>query len=1113
MGEARTATFAERWLLDDPDNPRGAQPFEFPFDRGFPVRDALAGIALGDSGAKGSFHAGVVHALVMTGYYPRAVAGTSVGSVGATVLALAAEMDDQAGRRALVERYVSTWLDDDPGGAAWSALFGRGAPLREMIDALIALPRSLDELARVVRARSPVARAWWGARLLSRLPAKHRRALARCFARHAWRRLSRRVSAEVGDPGFRHGDETLGSVLFPEGAADVAQVALDAFGMRESLSQRTLDASPFAALLRPSLPGGAELPMRALARSRLVFEAANVSSFDEGLRAPRIVVLDGEARLWPAVRAACAALPMFPPERVRAVFPLGETPAGCVPDDLLVDAGHVQHAPLTQVLNVWRRERKGDDPWTVPAHRLFVVYTGPRDVTAVHRGPDDPPPALFEAALRSLRLWGQEDLQFNARVVSLITQMIRAVRRAKKSSAPPPDDALLDRGGHPAVPVDCTTIAPDDLLPMEALSAPTRAEYARAMAQGCRATLEALHAATLRGLAGGDDAVPCGALLDALARKGVPRSEGYLRPVEAVCAGCTGRLRAAPVAGHRGHVSSEAVDRSDPIELAPEARGPLDIVVPAGGVFRGVFQVGAIAAFNDYGLSPRLYAGASVGTIFSYLLHASSSSPKTLFEAVRLMQTVPEWFDRAADGGGGRVDELAARLTRRWRESADLRALSPAALLGALMGDGDAATWPAVADALGLSADRRAEVRDGLRAFLRGRFTDVVGLLDDRAEAWGLALRGRDGGMPELLGLDRIEEKLRSMVFAADGAAVDLDAYARRAGTRFLFTVTDHDRGVLVHFGAGPHAVNGEPTAARWPLAMQAPLAASSFPLAFRLRTQRELFGVGRPEGSGVGSLYADGGILNNFPSDSAFAYLRALASRPGGEWISEHRHRVLLLSLTEPPRVPGGEPTDPSIVAVFRRARITAEADKVHRTLVTQQQINRVARYANPQLRREARELRAAGHPESAVADARPAICADFIHIAPAQPGYAHAFAFSPALGFDLRLQNAAIAGGCRRARLALEWVRAPRGADGRCLISIEDFERRVRAEIEAEVRPLERRHCVLGTLNPTGRRRPCAFVDRPEGSAPDVYRACCDTALDDEPMRDLVGRYAEPA
>lgn len=1112
MDESRWATGAERWLLDDPDNPRGAQPFEFPFGQEFPVRDPLAGIALGDGGSKGSFHVGVVHALVMTGYYPTTIAGTSIGSISAAVLALAAERDDQAGRRALVERYVGAWLDGDPGGSAWSVLLGPGAPLRTMLDTLVALPRSLDEVARVLGARSAGARAYWGARLLARLPSKRRSSLLRAFARHAWRRLSRRVRAEAFDPSFRHGDETLGSVLFPEGIADVAQVALDAFGMPDSLSQKTLDVSPFAPMLLEAMPDGGDAPIRSLTRSRLVLEAANVSSFDEGLRAPRLVTLDGAARLWPAIRASCAAVPLFPAERLREVFPGDATPEGCLPDDLLVDGSLVQHAPLTQVLNVWRRDRAGDDPWSIPSHRLFVVYTGPRDVTAEHRGPDDPPPALFQAALRSLRLWGQEDLQFNARVVSLITQMIRAVRRAKKSPTPPPDDALLDRSGNPAVPVDCTTIAPDDLLPMEAISAPTRAEYNRAMAQGCRATLEALHAATLKTLADDGGTVPCGVLLDALAGKGVPRGEGYLRPVDAVCGGCTGRLRARPVAERHGHVTGESVDAMGALDDGG-ARGPIDIVVPAGGVFRGVFQIGAIAAFNDYGLAPRLYAGASVGTIFSYLLHASTRSPRTLFEAVRLMQTIPDWFDRAA-GGGGRVAELADRLTGRWRARADLRNLSPAALVAALGGDDESPAWGAVADALDLPPGRRPEVRDGLRALTRGRLGDAVSLLDDRVDAWGVALRGHDGAMPELLGLDRIEDKLRSILFGGDGGddGVDLDAYARRSGTRFLFTVTDHDRGVLVHFGAGPHAVNGEASAGRWPLALQASLAASSFPLAFRLRTQRELFGVGRPEGGGVGSLYADGGLLNNFPSDSAFAYLRALASRPGAEWISEHRHRVLLLSLTEPPRVPGGDPLDASVVAVSRRARITAEADKVHRTLVTQQQINRVARHANPALRLEAREMRAAGRPESAVAEVRPAICVDFVHIAPAQPGYAHPFAFNEALGFDLRVQNASIAGGCRRARLALEWGRVARDDLGRPVVTVEEFERRVRAEIEAEVRPLERRHCVLGTFNPEGRRRPCAFVDRPEGSAPDVYRACCDTALDDVPMRDLPGRYAEP-
>lgn len=79
MMSETTAAFGARALLDDP---RGSQPFEFPFDRGFPVRDGRAGIALGSGGVRGSFHVGVLHALVLTGYFPSTIAGTSVGSCG-----------------------------------------------------------------------------------------------------------------------------------------------------------------------------------------------------------------------------------------------------------------------------------------------------------------------------------------------------------------------------------------------------------------------------------------------------------------------------------------------------------------------------------------------------------------------------------------------------------------------------------------------------------------------------------------------------------------------------------------------------------------------------------------------------------------------------------------------------------------------------------------------------------------------------------------------------------------------------------------------------------------------------------------------------------------------
>src|SRR6185436_17425001 len=79
---------------------------------------------------------------------------------------------------------------------------------------------------------------------------------------------------------------------------------------------------------------------------------------------------------------------------------------------------------------------------------------------------------------------------------------------------------------------------------------------------------------------------------------------------------------------------------------APPA--PLTVMVPAGGVFLGIFQVGALAALKAYDLMPDLYAGASVGTLFSYVLSAclrEGEGHTKLEGLVRAIETVPQWVD------------------------------------------------------------------------------------------------------------------------------------------------------------------------------------------------------------------------------------------------------------------------------------------------------------------------------------------------------------------------------------------------------------------------------------------------------------------------------------
>lgn len=1110
-------------------SPQTSQPFRFPRAQTLPVRDHAAGIAFGAAGMKATFHVGVLHAFVISGYFPRTIAGTSAGSLTATVLAQAAELDDQGARMALVADYLKLWLDDDPGGKLWEYLVGRTAPVRKALDTLLDLPRDVGEPGGLVRAiwnQHTLEAWWWGAPLVARLLWRHGRALW-----NAALARTKRTPADLWRVFWeRRRVEDVWTALFPDGAADVAQVALDAFGLERSLTGISLDKSPFADFFTKHLPGRSERTMDAFGQSHLVFEVANISQRDEVTHAPQRIRLSGKAKLWAGIKAACAFTPLFTVERASGLYAnldaenerrvaKGESPL--LGDDIVIDGAIVQRAPLSPVIASWKaRLSEPESPPLPVSHRLFVVYLGPVNTTAVHRKPGDKPPGLVESGLRSLQLLGQEDMLFNARVVSLITQMVRAL---KARGAPESDLKGFD--GARYVEVDCTPIAPDDLLPMEMVSAPAAHEHASAIASGCRAALEALHAETLAAIEpDSGKLVPCASLLADLKRRHGRGAEAYFEPAASACSKCTRLLRVHDARKVKPHIDPDDVAdftslRDDaPRHDAPgDGREGIEIIVPAGGVFRGVFQVGAIAALKHYGFQPRLYAGGSVGTLFSFLLDAAYRAPQVFDRTIHLMQTLPDWVDRAQDGRF-RFDELIARVGRRWDAHPAFRRLRVREVVDAFAAEKEPPQWAVVADALALDRKRRSDYRACLQALARVRLGAAVPVLDEVLARWGLA--GGGEALPELIGFDGLERELDRMLFAGASPPRPRDLRFDRYSddVRFIFTVTNHDDGTLEHLGIGPS--RREDGGMQWSYALQSPLAASSFPVAFRLRTARELYGDGPAPPRGT--LYADGGILDNFPSDSAFAYLRALATREGYGHLAAHSHRVVLLSLTEPMSLPTSSVHDDHLVSVVRRAGSMAEQEKVHRTLITQQQINYLARRANPVVMERVKHLRAAG----AVGDYKPAIRAEFVYVAPAQPTYPHPFAFKPELGFKVEKQNAAIAAGCRRTRMAMEWEKYARNAEGAPANASDDahcgttrlerracvlkrFEEEVRAEW---VQTLQgdgacERACIMGHFTHDKRPQPCAFR-----AGQGIYAACRATALADEAMRDLVGVYATP-
>lgn len=963
------------------------------------------GLAFGRGGALGAFHAGVLHALMMVEVSPGWLSGTSVGGMSAVVMALAGDRPGPEARK-LVRAWIDAWLEEDIARRGWSMLSEKGGALERLGDGLLDADLTLGDVAELIRAfrEGPLCFAKALGDRMGRFPPAFGRDLLPILASsaRAW------VRGELASPGV---------------AVGLTQAVLDAYGLGESLSRGSLFDGRLGGVILDALKGrygAAEDATLGGLGPDVLINVADLRQRSEDLLQPTVVTLHGRDRCVAAVRAAVALSPLCLPVTGAAVRGAGPEDDRYGDDSVLLDAAAVQPVPLSPIISRWK-DRAAEGSLGVPAEtlmQLVTVHTGPWD------GVDDPPVHrdLIHDAHRILRLLEQANQRFDHGVVRMMTRLVDAHLREHRGL---PVDPSSRTPGRRFLRVNPTAIAPREILPFMSLTLPEGTESVqRTIASGCRATLQTLYAPTLRDLAssagqvGGEVVrVPCETLLVTLRTHGRKTgSPERFTPVATVCGGCTRVLVAPALAtldeGASVNRQSAPVAAHPPLARDAEADGSrrrLVAVVPAGGVFRGVFQFGSIAALRAYGIRADLYAGASVGTIFSLLLEAAQGSRDALVECLRAALTIDRWVDkedttpaRGAKPVEGTVDVLIRKLLGWWRDEQraplrglplrDLRALFHEAAVDADSSD----RWAAAARSVGLEGSALLTM---LRRLLRGRLERAIEPLRDVLGSAGIeTAEGR-----ELLGFDPIERKLAAIMTLAgmDPAHLRLGDQ-RRLAAKFLFTVTDLDGAHSRVLGdRAEREASGHGT--EWPLAVKGALAASSFPLAFRPRRRREVFGdaIGEPD-----LRYADGGIFNNFPSDTAFAWLRRLTGLPGHAWIGEVEHQVLLLSLTDPVTRP---PANARLGAVTRTrwTLARAEDEKVLRTLQVQGAINHLAEQNNRTLRGE--------HAEQAVR-------ASFVYVAPARALYGNPFAIKPELGFQRELQTESVAAGCRRARLALE-------------------------------------------------------------------------------------------
>ena len=319
--------------------------------------------------------------------------------------------------------------------------------------------------------------------------------------------------------------------------------------------------------------------------------------------------------LMEALAAACSIPRLFPPLHVHGAqakqwLRKKELKDPHAPSELdLIDGGVIRKNPLPALFNWMRDEgaaaqlfasQSADDA------RIHVIYNVPIEPYDANNGQPAPDRIdLVEAALVGWLMRARRDTKLEVRQTNFLSEIRSAIEERSDQWL----SAFADE------------IAPAREIQFSNPLEPTRIESLRSAAEGCRRTLGRCYAGAIQDFlsAGGLDFVPCHKLIAQIAPA---RPNHRQHPgLPEVCEQCTKQLRAYPQPPYtpalirqsfNAHCSNQDVQREFPALCEPR---PRIAFVASGGVFRGAFHIGLIAAFQALDMKPDLVVGASVGTL------------------------------------------------------------------------------------------------------------------------------------------------------------------------------------------------------------------------------------------------------------------------------------------------------------------------------------------------------------------------------------------------------------------------------------------------------------------------------------------------------------------
>jgi len=562
-----------------------------------------------------------------------------------------------------------------------------------------------------------------------------------------------------------------------------------------------------------------------------------------------------KAPLARALRAAMSIPVLLPPVPVAASEAAQWISRDTLEADLdIIDGASIRENPIPAMFTFFRRSTAGRAIArrleTASAHdaRIHVVYSVPSEANANPAPLKDDDLNIVTIAQLSRRLARRRDTGLEIDQANFISRIERV---APKSGT---DD---DRAA-----IFADAIAPERDITFANTLSPTRDEMLAVVAHGCRQTLERLYSGTTAVPLTGGGTVPCATLIRALApeRAGIAGSDTFPGLPE-VCGKCTGNLNLNRVIPPP---TPPVIDADSPLISCDPQR---IVLITSGGVFRGAFHIGMIAALRAANIKPDLIVGASVGTLMGAAF-GRMFDPNDPQGYRRILAEMVELFVC--------VDKKVA-LTRTLKSAArelGIRGrkidLSPHELRSLVRGGtradpGYAAIGapPVLVDAISdLFIIPYAKTREIAARFVAG---DVSGATASFLTALKEhSLRGLEVER-FVIGTALLEPAIRKLLGLTDSLSSARQPF-RQFGIDFYATATNIGKESPVLLG------EGSLTADRTFSFVKAALASSAFPAVFSTVPASEILpGAGRDDVH-----YGDGGMFDNLPFFPAIRLLTA---------------------------------------------------------------------------------------------------------------------------------------------------------------------------------------------------------------------------------------------